>query len=170
MSPSHVTSEPPAHGDGSEFCPTAQLSSVSPCSDPLVSLSLVLLLIPKDSIQEAQWHLPLGSLYVPHQSAMASRSSLSRLSSSLLSSSKVLRPTTANLSTSSSAAKLISGNALATTPLARVSRSAPRYLVGEEQRRAASSDEKGQTMVNFTFQVQISSETLTWSVDGQGST
>ncbi|WWC95672.1 hypothetical protein V866_002537 [Kwoniella sp. B9012] len=69
---------------------------------------------------------------------MASRAALS----------KVIRPTSSSiraLSSSSSAAaagsKIASRNALLSTPLARVARSEPKWLVGAEQRRLASSDE-----------------------------
>ncbi|RSH93134.1 pyruvate dehydrogenase E1, beta subunit [Saitozyma podzolica] len=81
---------------------------------------------------------------------MASRTALSRLSASVSlpksSASKVLRPTTASLSTSASnASRLVSRAALASTAAPRVARSAPRLLV-DGARRAASSDEGGSTM------------------------
>ena len=77
---------------------------------------------------------------------MASRATVSRLSTPLLkpSSTNLLRPS-ASLSTAASS-KLISRNAFATTPLARVARSAPRLLTGH---RNATSDEGGGTMVSF---------------------
>ncbi|WWD20440.1 hypothetical protein CI109_104916 [Kwoniella shandongensis] len=47
---------------------------------------------------------------------------------------------------SSTASKLVSRNALASTPVARVARSAPKFLVGQGQTRSASSDEGASTM------------------------
>jgi hypothetical protein len=85
---------------------------------------------------------------------MASRTALSRLSTS------ISRSATANLSTSA-ASKLVSRNALASTPLARVSRSAPRFLVGE-QRRMASSDEGRGSMVSPAADMARDIE-LTWA-------
>lgn len=85
---------------------------------------------------------------------MASRTALSRLSTS------ISRSATANLSTSA-ASKLVSRNALASTPLARVSRSAPRFLVGE-QRRMASSDEGRGSMVSPAADLARDIE-LTWA-------
>ena len=70
---------------------------------------------------------------------MAARAAVSRLAASV--------PTSRTLSTSTGS-RLVGRNALATTPVARVARSAPRYLVGAEQKRAASSDEGVQTMVS----------------------
>ena len=70
---------------------------------------------------------------------MAARAAVSRLAVSV--------PTSRTLSTSTGS-RLVGRNALATTPVARVARSAPRYLVGADQKRAASSDEGVQTMVS----------------------
>jgi hypothetical protein len=75
---------------------------------------------------------------------MASRQALSRL----------IRPTTtsipnraARLSTTSPSQLLVSKNALLSTPLAQVKRTAPRMLVGEARRAASSESEGGSTMV-----------------------
>ena len=81
---------------------------------------------------------------------MASRMSLTRLSAPL---AKRALSTTAPASlsatavASSSAAKLTGRNALLSTPVARVHRGESRFLVGQEQRRMASSEEGGSTMV-----------------------
>lgn len=89
---------------------------------------------------------------------MASRS-LARLATPA---SRVLRPSpisAASLSTSapsaSSLSKLTSKNALISTPMARVSRTAPRFLVGEGGRREASTEEGGGSMVSQTSQQTI---------------
>jgi hypothetical protein len=73
-----------------------------------------------------------------HLAAMASRPALSRLAAPLRSSSKIIRPSAASLSTSAAAARLTSQAALATTPLARVQRDAPRFLVDGGRRNASS--------------------------------
>jgi hypothetical protein len=90
-------------------------------------------------LQQSSHHTPTVVSIVK----MASRSSLSRLSLPLVSK---LRPTASPLSTSS--ASSVSRAALASTPLAMVARSAPRFLLSEDQRRAASS-EGGGTMVSY---------------------
>lgn len=75
---------------------------------------------------------------------MASRTAVSRLAN-VASASKSLRP----LSTAATS-RLVSKNALASTAMARVSRSEGRMLVGDAARRYASSEEGGSTMVSDT--------------------
>lgn len=79
---------------------------------------------------------------------MAARTALSRLSLPLKPAGAALRPAaSAALSTASSSSRLVSRNALASTPMARVARSNPRLLV-EGARRSASTEEGGSTMVS----------------------
>lgn len=81
---------------------------------------------------------------IPLPTTMASRTAVSRLAN-VASASKSLRP----LSTAATS-RLVSKNALASTAMARVSRSEGRMLVGDAARRYASSEEGGSTMVSGT--------------------
>ena len=76
---------------------------------------------------------------------MSSRIALSRLSTSLN------RPHLNKLTqlSNSTSSKLISRNALASTPMARVSRSVPCFPLNSKQRRLASTNEGGGTMVSI---------------------
>ena len=53
----------------------------------------------------------------------------------------------ASTSATSAAAKVVGRNALLSTPVARVQRGESRFLVGQEQRRMASSEDSASTMV-----------------------